>query len=166
MADQAASVRSADSMSLCSSFCLTYMRYYSYYSNSRLIWKVALQLWNRRQLGAINSYDLGLNSEHTNNKAMARTELHTCRTPACLAFAESADASGIVASRKSLERMTDSRNGTSPQAPVESVPRHSHTHYSARRYQIPNPPKRFVSCVPFWGRHSLSEQEKNKAPKQ
>src|SRR5580693_3813781 len=43
----------ADSMSLCSSFCLTYMRYYSYDSNSRLIWKVALQLWKRRQLGAI-----------------------------------------------------------------------------------------------------------------
>jgi hypothetical protein len=97
---------------------------------------------------------------------MARTELHTNRTPACLAFAESADASGIVASRKSLERMTDSRNGTSPQAPVESVPRHSHTHYSARRHQIPKPPKRFVSRVPFWARHSLSEQEKNKAPKQ
>ena len=93
---------------------------------------------------------------------MARTELHTCRTPACLAFAESADASGIVASRKSLERMTDSRNGTSPQAPVESVPRHSHTHYSARRHQIPKPPKRFVSRVPFWARHSLSEQEKIK----
>ena len=32
MGDQAASVRSANSMSLCSAFCLTYMRYYSYYS--------------------------------------------------------------------------------------------------------------------------------------
>jgi hypothetical protein len=53
-----------------------------------------------------------------------------------------------------------------PQAPVESVPRHSHTHYSARRHQIPKPPKRFVSRVPFWARHSLSEQEKNKSPKQ
>jgi len=36
----------------------------------------------------------------------------------------------------------------------------------ARRHQIPKPPKRFVSRVPFWARQSLSEQEKNKAPKQ
>jgi hypothetical protein len=33
---------------------------------------------------------------------MALTELHTCRTPAYLAFAESADASGIVALKKKL----------------------------------------------------------------
>jgi hypothetical protein len=34
------------------------------------------------------SYELGLNSKHTNNKAMEQTDLHTCRTPARLAFAD------------------------------------------------------------------------------
>src|ERR1700686_61219 len=97
---------------------------------------------------------------------MARTELHTCRTPACLAFAESADASGIVASRKSLERMTDSRNGTSPQAAgAVRSPSQAHALFST---STSNSQTAETLCQPrsFLGTSVAVGAEKNKAPKQ
>ena len=48
---------------------------------------VVLQLWNRRQLGAI-SYELGFNSKHTKNEAVQQTGPGAHRTPARLAFAD------------------------------------------------------------------------------
>src|SRR5271165_1866801 len=40
------------------------------------------------QLGCDNRMNLGFNSKHTNNKAIEQTDLHACRTPARLAFAD------------------------------------------------------------------------------
>ena len=53
-----------------------------------------------------------------------------------------ANTCGIFASRKGLERMSDSRNGTSPQAPVQPGPRQSQSDLPLTREEGVKPPSK------------------------